>query len=91
MKAFNSRLFFTIDYTKKDGSTNAYVVRRGVRRWKTADGKQAEVNGTGHATPEGLVRLYSANRKGYRMFDLKSIAQVKQSGVIYSPEVISQN
>lgn len=79
----NPNKFFSITYTTKDQRTETYIVRSGVRRWKTDKGVQ-EVKGTGHETPEGMVRLYAANRKGYRTFILENILKVKQGSLVLS-------
>lgn len=77
----NKSKFFSILYTTADGRTETYLVRGGVKKWKTNTGTK-EVNGNGHETPEGLIKLYCANRKDYRSFKIDRIQRVKQGNVI---------
>jgi hypothetical protein len=77
-KSIDTTRFFSIVYETKDHRTETYICRSGVTQWKTMDGNLNWVQGVGATTPRGIVRLYCANRKGYRMFDLKKIKQVRQ-------------
>lgn len=79
----NLNKFFSIIYTTQDGRTETYLCRAGVRKWKTKNGT-CEVKGTGHETPEGMIRLYAANRMNYRTFDLSRIKRVKQGNNVFN-------
>lgn len=81
LNQINKNKFFSIEYTTKDGRTETYLCRGGVRKWKTSTGVK-EVQGTGHVAPDNLIRLYCANRKDYRSFILDRIKRVKQGNII---------
>lgn len=52
--------------------------------WKDENGEAKKVLGTGHPTPETHIRLYVANRKGYRMFLKNNILRIVQKGIEYT-------
>jgi hypothetical protein len=74
IKATNGR-FAKVVYKKKDGTTNTYTVRTGVKRYVTGVGKFPVPNS---------VTVYSvtAGNKGYKTFLLEGIKSVKCGGLI---------
>lgn len=78
-----------MEYTDSKGEEKKYICRKGVTAWKDEDGEQQRVKGTGYATPETHVRLYCANRKGYRMFLKSNIRKIVQAGKEFSVEDIA--
>lgn len=87
----NKNKFFTLDYIDSKGENKKYICRFGVLVWNEKDGTQKFVQGTGQPTPETHIRLYAANRKGYRMFKLSNILSIIQNGINYSiKDLISQ-
>lgn len=72
--------FFSIVYTRKDGQTNKYVCRTGVRKHLTG--------GTNHK-PENSVTVYAppsfnGQRAGYKTFLLENIREIRFGNLIYS-------
>ena len=61
--------FFAVTFTKKDGSTRRMVARLGVRKHVT--GKGLRYNPADY----GLVCVWDAQCRGYRMVNLKTISR----------------
>ena len=72
--------FFSIVYTRKDGKTNRYVCRTGVKK---------HLSGGQNYPPENSVTVYAppsfnGQRAGYKTFLLENIREIKFKNMNYS-------
>lgn len=79
----NTARFFSMKYRTLDGRIQKYICRSGVTVWETMSGDLEMVKGIGYPVNKKThIRLYCANRKGYRTFIKSRIIEVKQSNHI---------
>jgi hypothetical protein len=72
--------FFSIVYTRKDGQTNKYVCRTGVKKHLTGGMKYAPENSiTVYAPPS-----FNGQRAGYKTFLLENIKEIRFGNMTYT-------
>jgi hypothetical protein len=66
--------FFSVTFTKKDGSTRKMICRTGVK---------IGVNGNGHSTAWTNVKVYDIQKRAWRSFNLDSLQEFKCGSTYY--------
>jgi len=67
--------FFTVVFTKKDGTTRKMTCRTGVKKGINGNGLKFEPK------EKGLRVVWAADAEGYRMINLTTVKELKFNGI----------
>lgn len=68
--------YFTVKFTKKDGSERVLNGRLGVKKYVKGTDKRTHL-------PDDLVIVYDQQKEQYRSFHLDSLKEVRAGGLVY--------
>lgn len=76
LKALLGSQFFSVVFTKSDGTKRKMLCKLGVKKYLKGGQKSYDDKAKGHLT------VYSVNDKGYRTVNLNTLEQIKVKGKV---------
>jgi len=73
--------FFTVEFTKKDGTKRIMNCRTGVKKYLSNNGKTIQIT---KPIDNGILRVFDLQKNEYRSINLDTVSRISYNGKTYN-------